>query len=159
MRNCGVKNLLEISVKEKSSSTNSSFDSSANVQLSKRFRSFHNWILMLVKQHASLGDNFIDAANKMKNFSRKSTNFSQNFLLLTKSEIREENTNEICFYTYDHLLDIFLNIRVSRDMNKLQKPCFIIKLIKMSILATIHASRCFLQKGYEKTRRRTTLTF
>lgn len=46
---------------------------------------------------------------------------SRDFLLVTESYVRQQNTNEICFYTYDHLLDIFLSIRVSREMNKLPR--------------------------------------
>lgn len=112
VRNCGRKNLLEISVKEKCLRKHKLLDSSAKIRLSKRFRSLHNWIFIFVK-HRWVAIS-LTQQKKMKNYSVNSTNFSRNFLLWTKSETKEErHTNEICFYTYDHLLDIFLNIRVS----------------------------------------------
>lgn len=52
-------------------------------------------------------------------FEKYLTNSSLiSFASLFSNERSRNRTNEICFYTYDHLLDIFLDIRVSRYEQK-----------------------------------------
>lgn len=98
-------------------------DSSADFQLFERFRSLHNWSFSFVKPSKTSAEWKFHWRSKQneKLFWKVHKLLTNPFLLLTKSETRESrerHTNEICFYTYDHLLDIFLNIRVSRYMNK-----------------------------------------
>lgn len=93
-------------------------DSSANIQLSKRLRWFHNWIFTFVKHQRRWVAISLTQQKINKYYSGNSTNFSRNLFAVDKKRNerqKERHTNEICFYTYDHLLDIFLNIRVSRN--------------------------------------------
>lgn len=61
-------------------------------------------MLMVENERIDLKDFFENASQTPHTF----------FCFLFSNERSRNRTNEICFYTYDHLLDIFLDIRVSR---------------------------------------------
>lgn len=110
--------LLEIIVKEKRLCIKIQCDSSANAQLSKWLRYLaDNW--SLYTRHRARRTTISLPRQKMIKIILEIPQFShaKNLFVATKRLGKgkwDRNTNEICFYTYDHLLDIFLNIRVSR---------------------------------------------